>query len=262
MTNPLYKLFRWMIFKIGDTRWIGFDYFPFVATWDAYHPKIDQSEAHEAMKVIRPGDLIVLRHNGYLSNIGIGGAMIHAAIYIGADECVEALSDDEGGVCKNHIADTLHADMALVLRPQIGPFEISEAIRNARSILGFKYDVLFDFNTEEERDYIKAHPEEAKDKIKFCCTEVPHYCYLDYVDALQIYRVKQCLFLQKILSLLGLHTGTKIITADLYVESNFSVVWASKLCTPKTFEAMGCSEKFVKRVEKYWSESPCKCNPL
>ncbi len=262
MTNPLYNLFRWIVFKVGDTRWIGFKYFPFVATWDAYHSKIDQAEVHDAMKVIRPGDLIVLRHDGYLSNLGIGGAMIHAALYIGADECVEALSDDEGGVCKNHIADTMHADMAMILRPELGPFEISEAIRNARSILGFKYDVLFDFNTEEERDYIKKFPDKAKDEIKFCCTEVPHYCYLDYVDQLQIYRVRQASFMQKILAMLGLHTGHKIITADMYVTANFRIVWASKHCTPERFSAMGCEEHFIKRVEQYWTESPCKCKPI
>lgn len=252
MTNPLYGLFRWIIFKVGDTRWTGWEYFPFVVEWDAYHPKIDQYEIHEAMKVIRPGDVLVLRHNGFLSNVGIGGAMIHAAVCIGNDECVEALSDDEGGVCRRHVADTMHADMVMVLRPDVGPFEITEAIAIAKSIVGFKYDVLFDFSTEAERDYIRAHPEEAKaGAVKFCCTEVPHYCYLNSVEKLNLFRVRQCSFLQKVLALLGLHTGDKIVTADMYVQASFRIAWASKLCTPEAFEKMGCSENFLYRVKNY-----------
>lgn len=260
MRNPFYNIFRWIVFKVGDTRWTGWKHFPFVVEWDAYRAAINQYEIHEAMKVIRPGDVIVLRHNGFLSNVGIGGAMIHAAVCIGNDECVEALSDDEGGVCRRHVADTLHADLAMILRPDVGPFEITEAIAIAKSIVGFKYDVLFDFSTEEERDYIRAHPEEAKaGDVKFCCTEVPFFCYLNSVAKLDLFRVRQCSLLQKVLSLIGLNTGTQVVTADIYVQSSgFRIVWASKLCTPDTFERMGCSEKFIYRVKSYWEKIKAK----
>ncbi len=255
MASPLYGLFRWLIFKVGDTRWTGWEYFPFVVEWDAYRAKIDQYEVHEAMKIIRPGDVIVLRHNGFLSNIGIGGAMIHAAICIGDDEVVEALSDDEGGVCRRHVADTLHADMAMILRPAIDAFAIADAIGAAKSIVGYKYDVLFDFSSETERDYIRKNPDLAKaGGVKFCCTEVPHFCYLDSLEKLNLYRIRQCSFFQKILSWVGLHTGNQIVNADMYCEANFSLVWASKLCTPETFYKMGCSEKFIYRVKAYWEK--------
>jgi hypothetical protein len=34
--------------------------------------------------------------------------------------------------------------------------------------------------------------------------------------------------LQKILSLLGVHAGDNIITADMYLDANFTPVWASE----------------------------------
>jgi len=228
MRNPLYSVFRWAVFKTGDLRWIGWKHFPFIAAWDAYEPLINQYEVHEAMKILRAGDVIVLRHNGYASNLGIGGTFVHAALCIGNDEVVEALSDDQGGVCRRHVADTLKADIALVLRPNIG-FEVVDAVLTAKSLIGFKYDVLFNFNTKHEKELIAADHKAAKaGKVLFCCTEIPFYAYMESAESLGLKTKQRTTFLHKILACLGINAGEDILTADMYVDANFSVVWASK----------------------------------
>jgi hypothetical protein len=228
MRNPLNAIFRWVVFKTGDLRWIGWKHFPFIATWDAYSCKIDQYEIHEAMKIARAGDVIILRHDGYASNLGIGGTFMHAALCVGNDECVEALSDDQGGVVRRHLADTLQADIAVILRPNIG-FEVVDAVLTAKSLVGFKYDYLFDFNTQKAKNLI-AHDYEASKagRVLFCCTEIPFYCYMEVTEQLGLKTKRRASALQKILSLLGVHAGDNIITADMYLDANFTPVWASE----------------------------------
>lgn len=252
--NPLRILWRFLVFKIGDTRWLGWKNFPAIVTWDANctDPKINGYEVADAAAQLRPGDIIILRHENFLSNIGIGGAMIHAALYVGNNEVIEALSDDQGGVVKRHVFDTLRADKALVLRPDLDAFKIVEAVGAARTLEGFLYDIYFDFNTEEEQKLIARDAEKAKaGAVRFCCTEIPHYCYLDHVEELQLYRTANRTLSTRLLNLVGLGIGGALITADMYVEANFKIVWASAGCTEAWFRARGCSEKFLARFKSF-----------
>ena len=126
------------------------------------------------------------------------------------------------------------------------------AITHARSIVGFKYDIFFDFNSAEERKLIEADPERAKaGAVKFCCTEIPHYCFLEHLPSLDLYRTRRTSLLQSFLALLGLRVAGDIVTADMYVEANFKVVWVSKFVTPKWLAQMGCSEKLLSRIETF-----------
>lgn len=252
MRRFIHNLWRWLVFKVGDTRWIGWRHFPFILTWDVHEHLIDGYEAAEAMKVLQKGDVIVLRHEGFASNVGLGGAMVHAALYIGNHEVVEALSDDQGGVCRRHVSDTLRADYVLILRPPVTRYAIDDAIEEALNIVGFKYDIFFDFNTEEERALIKANRDAALKSVRFCCTEVPFYAYHKNLPVMDIYRERNPSFFAKILSLVGLHMGKQVVTADMFAASAMKVVWASKHATPNWFKSMGCSEKQFSRVLDYY----------
>jgi hypothetical protein len=245
--------YRWIIFKTGDIRWLGWRAFPFVITWDPKSPEIKGDEVAEAIKIAQPGDVLVVRHDGYLSNRGIGGAMVHAALCVGGDYVVEAVSDDEGGVRRAHLIDVLQSDKAVLLRPKyLSKEQLLDALLDIHAIVGCKYDVYFQFNSEEERLLFKADPEGSKKKAKFCCTEIPHFTYIEHVDKLQIYRETNPKFLAKVLRFFGLPVGEKLITADMYIEAEFEVVWASKGCTVNWFERMGASEKLVNRMGSYW----------
>ena len=245
--------YRWLIFKIGDLRWCGWKHFPFLLTWDAITPEIRGDEVLKAISIAKPGDVLVTRHEGYVDNKFIGGAMVHAAICVGADNIVEAVSDDAGGVRRCHMIDALQADKAILLRPKhLREEEVTEALNWAAQIIGCKYDIYFDFNTEEEQAVFKNVPLKAKYRVTFCCTEVPHFCYLNQRDKLQLYREHNLRPLSKFLRTIGFPIGKELLTADQYAEAEFEIVWASRGATVEWFRLKGASEKVLRRMELYW----------
>jgi hypothetical protein len=246
----MFRLFRWLVFKVGDIRKIN--HFPKI-TWDVHEHKISLDEViRDALPKLQPGDVILHRDDGYLSNLFIGGAMIHAGIYVGDGYVVEALSDDQGGVVKRHAANILRSDRACILRPDdLAPLEIHEAVFWASRIIGFKYDVLFDFNTEDEQTAVMMGKADA---VRFCCTEIPLFCYMRFQDRLRIYRRRNVNFITKILHLFGLHPGDQVIDADMYLDANFSLIWASKEYTSDWCKHMGVNEGHRRKIEEYWKE--------
>jgi hypothetical protein len=243
--------FRWLIFKIGDTRWEGWRYFPMIVGWNQKKPLIRGSEILEAMKVVQPGDVPVIRHDGFASNIGIPGCFIHGAIYVGDGECIEALSDDEGGVTNNSLVDILHADLALILRPKLSPEERQACAKQAWKIHGAKYDYLFDFNVEDELRAIEKNPKIVK-RLRICCTEVILFSYLKHKEYLHLWTSPNDSLLTKILRFLGLMIGKSALTADAIALSEMEIVWASKSCTEQAMKERGAPEALVAKVKRFW----------
>lgn len=115
-------------------------------------------------KLLRPGDVLVTRHDHAFTNLFLPGYWPHAAMYIGTgadrqrlqveldperaarwtgDRCVlEALKD---GVLFRPLEETLAVDAVSVIRPQFGEREISTAIARAVQHEGKQYDFDFDF---------------------------------------------------------------------------------------------------------------------
>lgn len=255
MRKLIFKIYRWIVFKIGDTRRIS--HLPFF-TWDEPQHKIDLNEALlEAMPLLMPGDIVLHRDDGYVANIGIGGAMIHAGIYMGDQQLIEAISE---GVVKRHVGHILHSDRACILRPLLGDateIAIYEALAWADRIVGFPYDPLFDFNAKRERRLILEFGEEGAIKrgVRFCCTEIPYFCFLDYCEQLDIHRRRNVSWLVKVIQFFGLHPGTLVIDADMYMDANFELIWASQEYTPKWCKKMKVSKMHQKKIEEFWAKS-------
>jgi hypothetical protein len=228
--NIQYNIFRWLVFKIGDTKWLGWKHLPFIATWAVAEHKIDLNEIDIAKSLIQEGDIILHRDEWFLSNCSIPGTMIHAGIVVENKkenkglipyQIIEAVSE---GVVERNVGHILQSDYACILRPKLSKDHKAEAAHWARKIVGSDYDVLFDFNSEEERVTINNNG-----KAKFCCTEIPHFCYLEHVHELGIFRKRNINIITKLLSLIGLCPGNDVVTADMYVESHgFDFVWVSK----------------------------------
>lgn len=245
--NPFYWLYRWVIFKVGDIRRLKS--FPKL-TWDVTYPEICGYERHKMAQMLQVGDVILSRHDGYLSNLGIGGAMIHGAIYVGDGSCVEAVSE---GVIKSSAYDALHADKVVIMRAKgLSPKVRKEIADRALSIVGFEYDVLFDFNTEEEKEKILDNKELAKKSVRFACTEVPFYAYNGWAKHLRIERKPNPSILAKLLVWVGLHVGDRIIKADDYIESDMEIVYVSKGATFMWFRSKGSSNQVLHKISKYW----------
>jgi hypothetical protein len=250
-TSALYRLFRWLVFKIGDTRWLGWKNFPFILTWDVSIHNIDYNEImFDAVPDLRLGDILLHRDEGFLSNWFIGGAMIHAGVYVGDMQLVEAVSE---GVLKRNVIHLLRSDRACILRPNLPNEAKDEAIGWAEKIVDFEYDVLFDFNGTEERYLIGKHGKEAKNMgVKFCCTEVPFFCYLRYAEDLKIERRRNVSFITKLLSLIGLHPGQVVVDADMYGAADCELIWCSRYMTSGWCSAMKMNDKFAMKVSEYW----------
>ena len=251
MGHIIRHVFRWAVFKIGDTRWEGWRYFPMIVGWNRKKPLIRGSEMLEAMKVVQPGDVLVLRHDGFASNVGIGGCFIHGAVYVGDGECIEALSDDEGGVTNNSLVDILRADLALILRPKLTAEERQACAKQAWKIHGAKYDYLFNFNVEDELRAIEKNPKITK-RLKICCTEAVLFAYLKHKEQLHLWTSTNDGLVTKILRFLGLMIGKSALTSDAIAMSEMEIVWASKSCTEQGLKARGAPEALVAKVKRFW----------
>lgn len=247
----MFKAFRWIVFLMGDLRWLGWKKFPFCLGWYSYESKIDLNEVlRDAIPMLKPGDVILHRDEGFISNVFIGGAMIHAGLYIGDGQVVEAISE---GVVRRNAAHILHSDRAIILRPNVVPDARVQAIEWANRIVGFGYDFLFEFNGMKERELIREHGKDARKLgVRFACTEVPYFCYLDFVRTMGISLRRNVTVLTRLVSLVGLRPGAAVVDADMYVNADMDIVWCSRKMTPEYCASMGCDDNYVKKVKSWW----------
>ncbi|MFH0920350.1 MAG: YiiX/YebB-like N1pC/P60 family cysteine hydrolase [Fibrobacterota bacterium] len=122
--------------------------------------------------LLEPGDIILIRRNWVLSNIGLPGFWPHAALYTGTSaEAASRFTDDTAlvgalrdtgrageplrtvealanGVVRNTLEKTCDADYVAVLRPRIPDKDKAAALRRALSCCGVPYDFDFDFSTD------------------------------------------------------------------------------------------------------------------
>ena len=113
--------------------------------------------------LLEPGDIIVTRHDGALTNFFLPGFWPHSTLYIGSEEerdrlgvemdagrrvrsadpvrTLEALKD---GVHFRLLESTLRVDAFTVIRPNLNLREIAQAITRAITHEGKDYDFVFD----------------------------------------------------------------------------------------------------------------------
>lgn len=109
------------------------------------HRKVKASHYLIIKNLLRPGDIILTKTNGYLSNIFIG-KWTHAGMYSGYDSVIEATT--ERGVQEKHLIDfLLTKDRIKVIRPVgVSGQHITLAIRRAKLHIGKPYDFKFQPN--------------------------------------------------------------------------------------------------------------------
>ena len=139
---------------------------------------------------LQPGDILLERRNWYVSNAFLPGYWPHAALYVGTTDDLKRLgldrdprvqafweaysaTDPDGhqhviiealseGVVFGSLEHSIGgADSAAVLRPNLSPEEIKEAIARAFSHAAKPYDFEFDFTSRD----------------KLVCTEVVFRAY-------------------------------------------------------------------------------------
>ena len=131
-------------------------------------------------RMLRPGDVLVTRHEHALTNLFLPGFWPHVALYVGseadreslgvsfdadrlrhAQDPARTLEAKKDGVRFRPLAETLAVDAVAVIRPTLDDADIAEAISRAATHEGKLYNFDFDFFNDE----------------KLVCTEVVYRAY-------------------------------------------------------------------------------------
>jgi hypothetical protein len=134
----------------------------------------------EVAGLLRPGDVIVARHDRALSNLFLPGYWPHAALHVGGPDAARSLRIQvdpdraarwveplrilearKDGVRLRALEDTLAVDAFAVVRPALREPDVARAIANALLHEGKPYNFDFDFFTDE----------------RLVCTEVVYRAY-------------------------------------------------------------------------------------
>lgn len=141
---------------------------------------------------LKPGDILLTRRDGYLSNTFLPGHWGHAALYLGSPAEIRALGEDPAlekalteyrgrdkdgfpyaaieaigeGVRFSSAEFAMEANSLAVLRPAVTPEQIRTAIRRAIELRGTPYDFSFDLGSQD----------------KLICTELVYRAYAPHLD--------------------------------------------------------------------------------
>lgn len=167
----------WFPVQAGMSEWMGD-----TKVYRVHSSLITEKQVLSLVPRLEPGDIILVRHEWYLSNIGLPGFWPHAALYIGTMEerrryftdtdfeailarnypaayqeslkpdnhkrpirVLEAISEGVSFTALEHAAD---ADSLVVLRPRLSKADKAAAILRAFHYAGRPYDFNFDFQTD------------------------------------------------------------------------------------------------------------------
>jgi len=148
---------------------------------------------NEVLKVIREGDVLLRRFDGYLNTIFIPGYWNHAGVYMGGPEnkIVHSIAE---GVVEETLFDFCKTDHLIVLRPnfKINYLTFSNKIQSMLE-RRTKYD--FSFNFEDETD--------------LSCSEVVWFLFKEYENGMVLEK-----------SILG----TPVLPPDGILKGNFTEI--------------------------------------
>lgn len=160
MTKFRYKIQKALFTFIGNIKWSGWLH-PFWITINAHTFRLKGKHYRQVEQLIRPGDILLRRFEGYLDKVLIPGWFNHAGIYIGKlnDQDHAVIHAISNGVVVEDLIDFMRTDHLVILR---APARMREkAIERAKETVGSDYDFAFEF----------------KDSLRFSCTELISYCY-------------------------------------------------------------------------------------
>ena len=128
------------------------------------------------LRLAKPGDIFVTRHDDAVSNLFLPGHWPHAAFFIGSEaqraaldlETPEGAGDPvvfleakKDGVRFRPATDTLEVDALVVLRPPLSRMEVAASLARGMRHAGKPYDFVFDFRNSD----------------RLACTEVIYRAY-------------------------------------------------------------------------------------
>lgn len=132
--------------------------------WPWYRKRLNATVQRKLGDLMRPGDVMITRHNDALTNLFLPGFWPHAALHIGTHEDrarlkvrtteeiaarwsadIRVLEARKDGVRLRALQDTLSVDAVTVIRPQLSEDDVAHALARALEHEGKEYDFSFDF---------------------------------------------------------------------------------------------------------------------
>lgn len=165
MNKFWYKIKKFIFKQIGDLRWHGWTR-PFFLTFNAKTYDLNGKHYRQIASVIRPGDIILTRDEGWIDTYLIPGFWTHAGVYVGnyngeKRQVIHAISE---GVIAEDLIDVMRTDACVILRAN--PYYASKCLDEVVKLVGEEYDFNFDFLSS----------------LRFSCTELVAHNYREIIS--------------------------------------------------------------------------------
>jgi len=160
MKRLTYQVKKVIFSSLSDVKWHGWRH-PFWITVGAPTFRLKGPHYREVEKLVRPGDPLVRRFDGFLNTLAIPGWWNHVGIYVGGGMVVHAVRE---GVVLIDLIDFMRTDHLIVLRfVESGDDWVRYAVKTVKALerAKIKYDFAFDF----------------LDPARNCCTELAMRAY-------------------------------------------------------------------------------------
>lgn len=148
---------KWLLEFTGNTH---LHKFPCFVSYKPHHHKITGKEVRMILDTIAPGDILLRRFDGYLNTIFTPGFWCHAAIVVGMNSIIHAVSQ---GVVEEDILEFSRCDSLAILRVKDATLgRITKAVGIAHQFKDQRWEYDYRF---------------ARGNGKLYCTEVVDSCY-------------------------------------------------------------------------------------
>jgi hypothetical protein len=158
--------------------------FPCFLVWDPHTFDVKGNHYYAVRDSIQPGDILLRGYRNYLDGYFIPGKYSHAAIYIGDEKIIHAMTPD---VQWTDLVTFMRCDRICVIRPNVSEQDKLLAIHRTQEMLGKAYD--YDFVFEADGDETKTT------QRKFSCSELIYFSYNNNLAELEWRIVEKNYFL-------------------------------------------------------------------
>lgn len=135
MKKLIYKIWSKFLIIFGELKIVK--WFPWIQ-YDPIEYKMSADKIRRVLSLVKPGDVLLRRYDGYVDNVFIDGKYSHAGIYVGNDMIIHAVNPT---VSEIDVIDFCRCDNICILRPTSGQ---THAMSVARKYLADC--VTYDFN--------------------------------------------------------------------------------------------------------------------
>ena len=140
--------------------------FPFFLVWDPHTFDVKGSHYYQVRDSIQAGDILLRGYRNYLDGYFIPGKYSHAALYIGDEKIIHAMTPN---VQWTDLVTFMRCDRICVIRPDLPEQDKQLAIKRTKAMLDKPYDYDFVF----ESDGYETNTTQRK----FSCSELVYFAY-------------------------------------------------------------------------------------